>query len=348
MDTTSGIKATRVAVFALIGLIACLGAAAPAAAQGAPVKVVQSGPPTFTWTPAQVAYKLFYDEFSKEIGRKVEVTYAATGNQGLLSLLSGEYDLGVVFLAQAVKAQAEGKDLVAVATVVDSVTAALLSRADLPEVKSPAEIKGKVVGVLALGSGHHQVGQAIAKAYGVNPEEVTFRSTGGIQGWIPAMRAKRVEMLIASEPTVSRLLQEGLARVVLDLHPPQATEKVFGGPFPTTSLLVRREYIEQHPKIVQAFVDAHLKALKWVAAHSAKDVVGVLPESLAKLPGADVVMTRVLPAISKTGEVSPRAVTTIAEWMRRVDDIPKDAKVDPAKMIDARFVRQSTVMHGSK
>ena len=186
-------------------------------------------------------------------------------------------------MQHAIKAQSEGKDLVVLATMMDNPTAALVVRSDLTDIKTPKDLKGKVVEDDQL-VGHHLIGLAVAKAYGLSAEDITFRFTGGISGWIPAMRAKRVDAIIVSEPTLSKLLEEGLGRILIDFHGRDATYKVFNGPHPTVALIARREYVKANPKVVQAVVDAQLKALHWIAQHKAADVAKVLPDSLKNQP----------------------------------------------------------------
>jgi NitT/TauT family transport system substrate-binding protein len=239
----------------------------------------------------------------------------------------------------AIKAQAEGKDLVVLAAMMDNPTAALVARADLPEIKSAADLKGKTLGVVALGSGHHMIGLAIAEAYGLRADDITFRNTGGISGWIPSMRAKRVDALIASEPTLSRLLDEGLGRILLDLHGRDETHKVFKGPHPTVAVIARRDYVAANPKVVQAVVSAHVRALQWIAAHKPNEIADALPDELKKQPGVDRILARVLPAVSAKGETSAEAITVTANWLKRMGEIPADAAIDPKKVVDDKFLR---------
>lgn len=331
----------KIAIAALVVVLALVLPSSwpPASAQDKPLRFVMSSTPSFTWLPFLVARAVTFEQLSRELGRKIDVTYVATPTPAVLGLIAGDYDFGIVYVQHAIKAQAEGKDLVVLAALMDNPTVALLARPDLPEIQSPRDMKGKVFGVVGLGSGHHMIALALAKAYNVNPDDVTFRSTGGIAGWIPAMRAKRVDLLLASEPTVSKLVDEGLGRVILDLHTREATEKVFGGPHPTVSVVARRDYAGDNAKITRAVVKAHLDALKWIHTHPTKDLAQALPEELKKQAGLEKILGRVVPAVSRTGEVSHEAVAVTIHWLKQMGEVPNDTKVDPAKVIDVRFLR---------
>lgn len=303
-----------------------------------PLKVVMSSTPSFTWLPFLVAEKVTFGNLEKKIGRKISVTYAPTPSPAILALLAGEQDIGIVYVQHAIKAQAEGKDLVVLAKLMKNPTMTLLARTDLPEIKTPADIKGRVFGVVGLGSGHHLVGFGIAKAYGIAPGDVTWRSTGGVSGWIPAMRSKRVDVMLASEPTATTLVSEGVGRVLLDLHGVEDTKKVFNGVFPTVAIVVRREFIKAHPEVARAFVEANLEALKWIHSHKPAEVAAVLPESLRKRSDVDKVLANVIPAVSDDGEVPISSVTLTIDLMKDIGELPKDLKLDPAKVIDTQFL----------
>jgi sulfonate transport system substrate-binding protein len=332
----------------LAAAILCAAAGVPAQtpAQGKAIRVAQAGHPSFTWFPFLAAQRYALGDLPKDVAGKVEVTYVPTGNQATVGLIAGEYDFAIMFVSNAIKARAEGQDLVVLASLVDSAMTSLVVRTDLPEIKSPRDIKGRVFGIVGLGSGHHMIGMAIAEANGIDPSDITWRSTGGAPGWIPAVRAKRVDVLLAGEPTITKLAQDGLARVLLDLHGAKENERVFGGPISTVAIVARRDYVASHPRVAQAFVDATLKTLKWLHGRPPKEIVRMLPDDLAKHPDAEAILSRLAPAVSPTGEVKPAAVTTVAKWMKRIDEIPKDFQVDPAKVIDARFFERSTVLRG--
>lgn len=328
----------RLAAVALLA-ICSISIAQPARSQDRPLKFVMASTPSFTWLPFLVARNVTFDALQREIGRPIDVTYSPTTTPAILGIIAGDYDFGIAYVQHAIKAQAEGKDLVVLLAMMDSPTAALVVRSDLTDIQSPKDLKGKAVGVVGLGSGHHMIGLAVADANGLAADDVTYRATGGIAGWIPSLRGKRVDALIASEPTLSRILDEGLGRILVDFHDRATTEKVFKGPHPTVALIARREYIEANPKIVQAVVTAHMNALKWIGQKKPQEILAVLPEELKKQQGVEKILERVLPAVSNNGVTAPEAVTITGKWLQEMGEIPAQAKIEPAKVIDDRFRR---------
>lgn len=327
--------------FLLTIILLCSAASIPLrseAAEQGPIKIVMASTPSFTWTPFLVALTQTFPELESKLGRKIEVTYSPTTSPAILGLIAGDYDFGVAYVQHAIKAQSEGKDLVVLASMMDNPTAALVVRSDEPEIKSPEDLKDKVVGVVGLGSGHHLIGLAVAKAYGLNPDDLTFRSTGGIAGWLPALRAKRVDALIVSEPTLSKILDEGLGRILIDFHSREATHKVFDGPHPTVALLSRRDYVESHSELVKQVVKAQVDALHWISEHRPTDIAQALPDALKKQPNTEKILDRVIPAISQTGKTSPEAINVTTGWLKEMGEVPKDAQIRADKVIDERYL----------
>jgi NitT/TauT family transport system substrate-binding protein len=327
-----------VLALALVALGFC-STPAKVAAEGAPLKMVMASTPSFTWLPFLVAEQTSFDEMKSKLGRPVEVTYAPTTTPAILGLIAGDYDFGIVYVQHAIKAQAEGKDLVVLMALMDNPTAAIVVRSDLDKIKTPKDLKGGSLGVVGIGSGHQMIGIAVARSYGLTPDDLTYRSVGGIAGLIPAMRAKRVDAVVASEPTLSKLLDEGLGRVLIDLHSKQATQEVFKGPCPTVALVARRSFVDAHPDIAQIVVNAHLQALKYIHTHSAHDIADKLPDDLKKQGNVDTILARVLPAVSETGVTRPEAITLTVDIMKEMDELSKDAKIDPNSVIDEKFLR---------
>lgn len=308
-----------------------------AEAQQAPLRIVMASTPSYTWLPFLIARKTTFDDLRKTIGRDIDVTYAPTTTPAVLGLIAGDYDFGILYVQHVIKAQAENKDLVVLLALMDNPTVAIVVRPELDQIKTIKDLKGASLGVVGIGSGHQMIGIAVAKAAGLKPDDLTYRAVGGLAGIIPAMRSKRVDAVVASEPTLSKLLDEKLGRVLIDMHSKEATQEIFKGPHPTVALVARREYVNAHPDIAQAVVAAHLKALQWIHSHSASDVAAKLPEDLVKQGNSAAILARVLPAVSTTGETKPEAVSQAVELMKDMGEVSKDAKIDPTAAIEDKF-----------
>lgn len=125
-----------------------------------------------------------------------------------------------------------------------------------------------------------------------NAQTLTLFQDGRLDGaWLP-------------EPWVSRLVVEAGAHVLVneaDLWP--------DGVFPTTVLLVRTEFAEENPDLVERLLAGHIAAVAWLSenADAAPAVInGALEEATGRrLP--DAVLTRALGSVTFT--VDPAAAT---------------------------------------
>jgi NitT/TauT family transport system substrate-binding protein len=91
-----------------------------------------------------------------------------------------------------------------------------------------------------------------------NPNILTLFKTGKIDGaWVP-------------EPWATRLVVEGNGKVFVD-------ERTLwsDGKFVTTDVIVRKAFLDQHPDIVNKFLQAHVDTVQWILSNpdSAKSIV---------------------------------------------------------------------------
>lgn len=86
-----------------------------------------------------------------------------------------------------------------------------------------------------------------------NPDILTLFKQGQIDGaWVP-------------EPWATRLVQEGKGQVFIDertLWP--------GGKFTTTLVVVRKQFLDEHPDLVAKFLEAHVDTVQYIASNAAE------------------------------------------------------------------------------
>ncbi|MDJ0378721.1 ABC transporter substrate-binding protein [Cryobacterium sp. PH31-L1] len=88
---------------------------------------------------------------------------------------------------------------------------------------------------------------------GDNAQTLTLFQSGKIDGaWLP-------------EPWVSRLVLEGGGHVLVN-----EADLWDNGDFPTTVLLVRKAFLEEHPDTVSALLEGHVTAMDWLTQNPAE------------------------------------------------------------------------------
>jgi sulfonate transport system substrate-binding protein len=125
-----------------------------------------------------------------------------------------------------------------------------------------------------------------------NAQTLTLFQQGGLDGaWLP-------------EPWVSRLIVDAGAHVLVD-----EADLWKDGAFPTTVLLVRADFLAEHPETVEALLEGHVASVAWLHEH-ADEAPAVINAALAAETGkplADEVITRALEHV--TFSVDPHAET---------------------------------------
>jgi NitT/TauT family transport system substrate-binding protein len=131
-----------------------------------------------------------------------------------------------------------------------------------------------------------------------NSQTLTLFQKGDIAGaWVP-------------EPWVSRLVIDGGGHVLqdeADLWP--------DGEFPTTVLLVRADFLKQHPDVVEDLLQAHVDSVKWIADNP-DQVADVVNAQLTADTGkalSDDVIARALEHVSFSVDPHADTFTTLVE-----------------------------------
>ncbi|RXZ37367.1 ABC transporter substrate-binding protein, partial [Agromyces binzhouensis] len=125
-----------------------------------------------------------------------------------------------------------------------------------------------------------------------NARTLQLFAAGALDGaWLP-------------EPWASRLVLEAGASVLVD-----EAELWPDGEYPTTLLVVRTEYLEDHPDAVAALVAGHAASVDWIGTHpdEVPELVNARLRADAGAPLPDAVLDRALAHVDPT--VDPFAAT---------------------------------------
>ena len=120
--------------------------------------------------------------------------------------------------------------------------------------------------------------QDIALRYYLSQNNLTPADKGGNVQIVPTdnatiltlFKAGKIDGAWVPEPWATRLVVEGKGKIFLDertLWP--------NGKFVTTNVVVRKAFMEQHPDIVNKFLQAHVDTVQWILSNpdSAKSIV---------------------------------------------------------------------------
>ena len=193
-----------IAMFPIALLILCLPACA---GNAAPLRIAYSaisGAMASLWVAQEGGY------FKRE-GLETELLYIGGGSLLIQSMLSGEVPFAYGPSVPVINASLHGSDLVLIANTGNSLVFSIMAR---PEIKQPANLKGKKVGVTRLGGSTDWALDAALKQWGLERRDLTVVQTGGMpEGWA-GLLAGAFDAVVLSPPSNFKAAKAGMHELV--------------------------------------------------------------------------------------------------------------------------------------
>jgi len=222
--------------------------------------------------------------FEKALGPQVKIEWKSfnAGPSAIEALFAGAIDLTYIgpnpAISGYVRSNGEALRIVAGAT---SGGAALVVRRD-SGIQKPEDFHGKRVASPQMGNTQDVALRAWLIAHGMKSTD-----KGGDVQVIPLANPDQLTLFLkkeldaawAPEPWATRLIQEGNGRLFLDertLWP--------GGNFITAHLVVRTQFLKEHPDLVKSWLRAHVELTDWINEHL-PEAKGLLNQQIAKETG---------------------------------------------------------------
>ncbi len=224
-------------------------------------------------------------------GTKLETFTFDAGTEAAEALLAGSLDLTFIGPNPAINAWAKSNgEAIRIVAGTTSGGAFLVVK---PEITSADQLKGKKIASPSLGNTQDVALRAWLKEQGYE----TTPEGGGDVTIIPQKNSTTLESFISGdidgawvpEPWATRLIDEGGGTVLVDerdLWPDT------DGEFVTTHLIVRTEFLNEHPDAVKAIIEGLAAAIDAIEADPAKaqaDVVAQIGDITGKDPDAGVI-----------------------------------------------------------
>jgi NitT/TauT family transport system substrate-binding protein len=297
------------------------------------------------YLPLTIAEQLGY--FKAE-GLDVTIVDFAGGTQALRAVIGGSADITSGAFEHTVNMQAKGQRLRAFVLQGRAPQIVLgVSPKTLAAYKTPADLKGRKIGVTAPGSSTNiMLNFFLAKA-GLKPSDVSVIGVGASQGAVAAMRAGQIDALSNLDPVISLLQRSGDLKIVSDTRNLAEAEKVFGGPMPAACLYAPQPFIDKNPLTVQALANAMVRADKWIQAAGPGEIIKAVPESYL-LGDRAVYIDAFLAAkgaLSPDGLIPDKGPDTAFRALASIDPEMAGAKLDLAAVFTNDFVRKANLKY---
>lgn len=265
----------RFRLFALLcAALAVVGSSAPARASET-IRIMVGGVEKQIYLPAKLAESLGY---FKDEGLDVELLSQPSGVDAEDELLAGAVQGVVGFYDHTIDLQSKGKFVESVVQFSHAPgEVELMSTKHAAGVRTAADWKGKALGVTGLGSSTYFLTQYIATKNGVKLDDITLLPVGGGETFVAALLQGKIDGGMTTEPTVSRLLKTGDARVLIDMRTLEETKRALGGTYPAASLYMQTAWVDLHRDTAQKLANAFVRTLHYIASHSAADIAAKMP-----------------------------------------------------------------------
>ena len=298
------LAATLAAALALAGCSrAAETPAAPSAAPSPAAELRLGYFPNITHAPAIIG--LANGSFTQELGatKLTTQTFNAGGDE-VSALLGGSLDAGFIGSSPAINAFAKSNG--AAVRVIAGSTSGGAQLVVSPDITAPDQLKGKTVATPQLGNTQDVALKKWLKGnnleQGQGPDKVTVQNLDNART-LDLFKTKQIAGGWLPEPWSSRLVDAG-AKVLVD-------EKSLwpNGQFPTTVVIVRTQYLQEHPDTIAALIRGEQKAVDFATSNTAQAKT-VTNDSIKKLTGSSLtpnVLDRAFTELSFT--LDPLAAT---------------------------------------
>jgi NitT/TauT family transport system substrate-binding protein len=313
-------------------------AGAPTQAAPANVTIMVGGLDKQIYLTATLAKQLgYYDEQ----GVTVQLVDEPSGQSAETSLLSGEVQVAFGSYDHPIDLAGLGKQVVNVfqATIAPG-EAEVVSTKAADTVKSPADFKAKNLGVTSIGSGTHTLTEFLSVKNGVPVDQFQPIPVGAGNTFIAAMQQGKIDAGMTTEPTISRVVQSGVGRVLVDLRTPESTRAALGGDYPFTNFFVTADWMNANKPTVQKLVNAWVKTHQWIKAHTPEEIAAQMPQDYyAGDPNLYLTALKNEVAMySPDGRMPQGGPEFVLGVLQQFDDNVKGKQIDLSKTYTSEFV----------
>jgi NitT/TauT family transport system substrate-binding protein len=253
------------------------------------------------------------------------------GVAGISALLANDIQMvnsaGDVLVAAALR----GGDTVMVASVINKGLQRLVTKTDI---KTPADLKNKRIGVTRIGAVSHSVLLMMLQRWKMNPNDVQVMQLGSSPSMLASMDKGGIEGAVLTIPSMFVAEDRGY-RVLLDM----ADTDIY---YLHTMVATTRHYIKSNRDKVLRFLRGYVEGIAFVKQNKKEslDIVGkklrIGPEQERNLERSLDLMT------SKYYEQVPypslRGVETVLGFIEK--DNPKAKGADPKAFVDDSLLRE--------
>lgn len=199
-----------------------------------------------------------------------------------------------------------------------------------PEIKTMADLKGKIVGITAIGSSTDTLARFLVSKNGLTPDrEVAFIGTGTTSNILTAMKAGTVDAGVLSPPFNAMATQMGYRTLA---YFGDYVEQSLSG-VGTSDRMIR-----ERPELVRRMLIATIKSLRFIQQRPGESIQFISKEWSVDTSAATELYKSMLPAFSKDGGMNEKGIRDALK--RETERMALKEETPLSKVMDLRLLRE--------
>ena len=290
------------------------------------------------YLPAKLAERLGY---LKETGLDIELLSVPTGATAEKEMLSGVAQGVIGSYDHTIHLQARGKQVQSVVQFSEVPgEVVLVANTAAKPIQTPADFKGKTLGITGLGSSTHFLTQFLATKAGLKNGDYNVIPVGAGERFISALAQGKIDAGMTTEPTASRILASGNASILVDLRTIKSVQQVLGGDYPGACLYMPTAWINKNKDKVQKIVTAFVKTLRYIETHSATEIADKLPPEFYAFDKKLYVeaLQAGKESFTSEGKMPENGPATVLRILREFDKSVRDKPINLGNTFTTEFV----------
>lgn len=263
----------------------------------------------------------------KKYNLDFDLVFIASSPSVTAAMLSGEAEVSLGGGEGPIRAYVQGAhDFVFIAGFKNVLTHSIVGRA---EIKRPADLKGKKVGINRIGSNPHYFAVQALRRAGIDPAEVNLIQSGGSPETLAALLSGNLDAASLNPPADVQAIARGLHYVI---YGPELKL-----PYAATVFFTRRSLIAKRPQVLSQFLRAMAEAGKIV--HTDKEFVYKVLGKYLRLTDRkvlDAAYNGEVKVLENNLELNNEGLQSILDEVARVD--PRAKKIKAEDLADRRFL----------
>lgn len=254
-----------------------------------------------------------------------EMTFP-NGSLFMDSLSTGQIDIGFVGPGPVLNRYLQGGDVVILGNATNAGNVLVL-REGL-EYNSPKDLEGLTIATASTGCTHDLLLRKMLDEEGMAVEE-----DGGSVKRIPQRPATNIGMMeqgqidgaLVSEPWASMMEAQGVGNVVVDFD-----EVPWEGEVPATVIAAQRDFVEENPEIVEAFLKAHEESVAFVNENEDKSI-DILQKEIRRITDQELDVGTLQSSINRvvfTPDLDQQVVTEFAQLLTDLGFVDSDRDLE--------------------